>query len=225
MPCLRCILLVSLAALTACSSTLMAYKDTLEVAYFGLPDANFTPEQIRQSPQDIVYATVPGGPRVSLAQELATSNTVTWGSLDHAALVFVGTRLARTTGFASNLLHVAPPRMQTNTSIDLNSMVGQHSQLQVLHQDARFSDVIWQSEVVHKQSVAFEYDGFAVPAVEIEERLSSVQLGMELTQRYWFDAQSGALLRTIQQLSPAMTEFDVVFISALVRVAQPPQGH
>lgn len=219
MPSLRYLLLVAVATLTACSSTLLAYKDTLEVAYFGLPPASFSTEQLLNNSQDIMYVTLTDGPRVSLAKVLATNDTATWGSADHAALVMVGNRLTRTTGFPTNLLQVGAPRMQLAAAISSDSVVGQQAPLQVVHQDARVAHLVWHSKVIAKTQTTLSYDGYNVQVIEIQEQLTSEQLDTELVQSYWFDAGSGKLLRTHQQLSPLMPAYDIVFISDLARSA------
>jgi hypothetical protein len=48
--------------------------------------------------------------------------------------------------------------------------------------------------------------------IRLDEQVTFAD-GNVLTNRYWFDAQSGDLLRTIQQPAPFWHEMDVTFIS------------
>lgn len=56
------------AVLAGCSSTLVAYKETLSLAFFGAEPAVYTAQQLLQTQQEFIYVTVGDASRVSLEQ-------------------------------------------------------------------------------------------------------------------------------------------------------------
>jgi hypothetical protein len=239
------------AVLAGCSSTLVAYKETLSLAFFGAEPAVYTAQQLLNTQQEFIYVTVGDASRVSLEQvqigSASSSNpnssvaigaqakvqaaaasglTSTWRSADRGGLVFVDHRLTRTIGLANNLSQVTGLRMQSMPVVSITSQIGELGQLLVLQQNAEFASVHMQSKITEKNQVRFSYDGYSVDAIAITEVLSSVDpsLAFEAVQYYWFDANTGVLLRTIQQSALAVPVFDVVFISQLVRLTNPQGG-
>jgi hypothetical protein len=248
------------AVLAGCSSTLVAYKETLSLAFFGAKPAVYTAQQLLNTQQEFIYVTVGDASRVSLEQvqsgtasssnpnssansksnssvaigvqpktqpaAVASGLTSTWRSADRGGLVFVDHRLTRTIGLANNLSQVTGLRMQSTPVVSITSQIGELGQLLVLQQNAEFASVHMQSKITEKNQVRFSYDGYSVDAIAITEVLSSVDasLAFEAVQYYWFDANTGVLLRTIQQPALAVPVFDVVFISQLVRLTNPQGG-
>jgi len=246
------------AVLAGCSSTLVAYKETLSLAFFGAEPAVYTAQQLLNTQQEFIYVTVGDASRVSLEQvqsgaasssnpnssansdsseaigvqpkeqpaAVASGLTSTWRSADRGGLVFVDHRLTRTIGLANNLSQVTGLRMQSTPVVSITSQVGELGQLLVLQQNAEFASVHMQSKITEKNQVRFSYDGYSLDAIAITEVLKSVDasLAFETVQYYWFDANTGVLLRTIQQPALSVPVFDVVFISQLVRLTNPQGG-
>lgn len=222
MPVKRLLIVLPLLLTSACSSTLLAYKETLSLAFFGAEPAAYTQQQLLNTSQQLIYVAVGEASRVSLELVQQNANQSTWRSGDKGGLVLANHRLTLTLGFSQNLLQLAVPRMQPSELISVASKVGQSSRLQLLHDDAKFSNLLLDSRIIGREAVLWQYDGYQVSAILITEQLTSSdsRIGFSVQQYYWFEERSGQLLQTIQQPSPSMPAFNVVMISAVARLAQ-----
>ena len=221
MPLKRLLLVLPLVLSSACSSTFLAYKDTLSLAFFGAEPASYTKQQLLATSQQLMYVSVGDASRVSLELALQSQNQSTWRSGDKGGLVFVHHRLVRTLGFKQNLLQLAAPKMQPGDAISVHSKVGQSARLQLLQDDARYSNLLLESRIVGRDKVLWQYDDYQANALLITEQLASTDanVGFSVQQQYWFDLSTGQLLQTIQQSSPSMPSFNIVMISTAARLA------
>lgn len=199
-------------ALAGCSSTVRTYTDTLKLAFNPGDGATVTAEQLASLGKDAVYATVGNLPRALLVLEFTEHGQSKWVSADNAMLVLEHGRLIKTAGFANDLLfsqaNGQDPLSQPLTAIK----PGQQWQL-ITDWAARFESgypVQFNITAVTPASLEILDQPFAT--LQVSEQVTFYD-GSTATNVFWFDSNSGELLKSQQQIAPFWPQVELIYIS------------
>lgn len=217
-------LLIFLSAffLISCSGTYNAYYNSLKFAFGGQPQAELTLQQVREADYDLLY--VKSGERAQAVMVLAylENGLHKWVSQDQAMLVLDKGRIVKTLGFDNDLLYL------TNTVED---PLKRPVRVQDGRKWLRLAD--WkQDEYGYQLRSEFRNAGTEMLTF-YDQSISSVLLIETVTyldkseflrgdkqwrNYFWFDAKTGTLLKSRQQLAPFWHEIEITHISHIARL-------
>lgn len=202
---------VALIALSACSPTITGYMDTFKLAFSTPADAVLT-EQDLQAGGEAIYVRRDQGAQLVLVLQSKQSNGDFWKSADGGILQFQGNRLVQTAGFAENLVDSRGQGLRQLEPMNLQSFEQQQRSWQTDWSVAEHSGLKATSLISKRAVDTLTLWDTEFLTIRLDEQVTFAD-GQVLTNRYWFDAQSGDLLRTMQQPAPFWHEIDVTFIS------------
>ncbi len=220
-------LLFSLCFLVACAGTYRAYIDTLKYAFKSPSDASLTLQQVASANSDLLYLRHGDRPQAVLALAFIEQGQHKWISADGVVLLLEHGRLVRTAGLNNDLLYL------TNRGADpLKRLPGELFRAPWL----RLAD--WQQGEYGYQ-IRSEFKATGQQQLQFFERKLDTLVFEEHLQYpnqanfigasktwlniYWFDSESGALIKSKQQLTPQAEPIEMTYISRIVRLleAQP----
>lgn len=209
---LRLLWVIPTLLLCACSPTVNSYVDSISLAFSTPQDVVLTEQDLQEGGPEAIYVRRDQGAQLVLVLQSKQANGEFWKSADSGILQFSGNRLVQTAGFAENLLDTRGQGLRQLEAVTLQSAEQQQRQWQTDWSVAEHSGFA-ASSVISKRSVdTLRLWETEFKTIRLDEQVSFAD-GTVLTNRYWFDAQSGDLLRTIQQPAPFWHEMDVTFIS------------
>ena len=208
-------------SLASCAGTYRAYKDTLQYAFTEQPDASLTLAEVVNSKFDYLYVTHGKRPQSVLALMFIEQNQLKWIAADEAMLIIENGRIVKTHGFSNDLIYVfasSPDpvadlaKISTTTewqrqldwaSGEYGYTVKSRFELETGHSLRFFEQDIAVTKVI-------EYLDYASPAkyVRFDQHWQNV---------FWFDANTGLLLQSQQQLAPFTEPMQLIFISRVAR--------
>lgn len=214
-----------LFVLTACSGTYHTYVNNIKLALKTQPDVELSVEQVRQAKSDLLYVRHGERAQAALALLRVEAGQHKWLSADGALLVMEQGRVVRTLGFANDLLHL------TNTAGDpLRNVTNIGPQTSWL----RLAD--WRAgEYGYRLSSAFTVTPgqtltffgqqletlLVTEQVQYLDRANFFRTENTWQNRFWFDAQSGTLIQSEQQLAPFWQPLQMTYISRIARLLPP----
>lgn len=217
-------LLVSAAlilGLTSCAGSYHSYIDTLRLAFTTQPDASLTMAEVANSPFDFLYVTHGDRPQSITALMFIEQGQLKWISADEAMLITDKGRIVRTLGLNNDL--------QKLTAVTADPIANWRT----INANTRWQrSVDWAAdeygysvnsyfEVQTGHSLSFFQQQFAV--TKVVEHLTYgpeknyLRFDQDWQNVFWFDANSGALLQSEQQLAPFTEPMRLIFISQIVR--------
>lgn len=213
---------VFLLTLTACAGTYHSYIDNLKLAFNKAEDVSFSLEDVKKAPSDLVY--VKHGERSVAAMALykIEGGQHKWVSADNGMLIEEKGRIVRTLGFSNDLL------VLTSEAVDpiqqLNNTPEQTEWL-------RFAD--WKKgeygypirstfEAQPDQQLVF-FDKtlsatLVIEYVEYESPANYVRLDGSWQNRFWFESETGTLIKSEQLLAPFWQPLTMTYISRIARL-------
>ncbi|MDX3773630.1 YjbF family lipoprotein [Chromatiaceae bacterium AAb-1] len=216
------LILLSAFLLTSCSGTYHSYYDTLKLAFNSNQDAELTLQQVRDAEYDLLY--VRSGERAQAVMALAyiEYGQHKWISEDQALLVLEQGRIVKTTGFAQDLLYL------TNTMDDpLKRPLNMQSGRKWLRlADWKHGEYGYQlrSEFQSAGNQPLVFFGksidsvLMIEAVEYLDQSNFLHFNRRWQNYFWFDAKTGALLKSKQLLAPFWHEIETTHISQIARL-------
>lgn len=201
--------------LAACSGTPGILYSDIKTAFNVPKDVELSFEQVKDSPYDILYLRINDQARISMVLAFLEHGQHKWVSADSALLIVEQGRVVRTQDFPAELLYT------TNTAQDPLRLGP--DQLVSAAPWLRLTD--WRSGSGYAvQSYFTEQEP---ELLEVLQRQRQVRVFTEhvafdkqntsFTNTFWFDAASGLLLKSRQQLFPGGTILELTHLSPLVR--------
>jgi hypothetical protein len=209
--------LTALTGLSACSSTVRTYTQTLKLAFAPGEGATLTKAELASRDYDALYAKVGNLPRAVLGLAFIEHGQRKWISADNALLVLDGGRLVKTTGFQNDLL------FQSDTSLDplkkdmVKIKVGQKWQSLTDWSGQYEAGYLTKYEVINTEVAQLEIMGQMFQTKLVTEQVMFAN-GSQAINQFWFDLNSGYLLRSLQTIAPFWPEVELVHISTAGRL-------
>lgn len=207
--------------LSSCAGTYHSYIDTMKLALADTPDAELSLDEVLSAKSDLLYVTHGERARAAMALMFIEAGQQKWVSADNAMLVMEQGRIVRTLGFGRDLLYL------TNTAAD---PIAQYSTIHAQSSWLRLAD--WQHgeygyplksrfEMVPGQQLEFFNRTLAttlvIEYVTYQAEPNYVRFDNEWKNYFWFDAASGALLKSEQTLAPFREPVSMTYISRIAR--------
>lgn len=209
---------IAVLGLTGCSSTMRTYVDTLQLAFNQGADVSLSNEQLANRRTDALYATVGGLPRAQLELMYVEHGQYKWRSADNAMLILQHGRLVKTTGFTNDLLFM--------TALQDDPLKQNIAAIQPGQQWQAYTDWAVANETGYP--VQFVIKAVAeVPLELLNQQFSTKRVTEQVTfangdsanNEFWFDLQSGSLLKSKQQIAPFWPSVELIHISTAARLA------
>lgn len=217
-----------LLALVACSGTYYSYLDTLQLAFSTPNDVSLNLQQVREAPSDLLYVRHGERSQAAMALLRLEGGQHKWVSADNALLIMQQGRIVRTVGFSNDLLYLS------NTQSD---QLRQPEAINPATEWLRLAD--WQNgeygyalssrfSVQHNQPLSFFGHEFNTTRLTEQVTYASpanyLRLDKQWQNNFWFDAKSGTLIKSEQQLAPFGERFEMTYISRIARLVPPGHG-
>ncbi|MGI5308747.1 YjbF family lipoprotein [Rheinheimera sp. WS51] len=208
-------------SLTSCAGTYRAYKDTLQYAFTEQPDASLTLAEVVNSKFDYLYVKHGERPQSVLALMFLEQNQLKWISADQAMLIMEHGRIVRTLGFSNDLLVLSAAAVDPLANIEsIDDNTQWQRQLDWAGGEYGYS-VTSRFVVEPGHSLRLFDQDIAVTKVIEHLDYASPSNYLRFDQHwqnvFWFDAKSGLLLQSQQQLAPFTEPMQLTFISRVAR--------
>ncbi len=213
----RLFLLASTLLFSACSSTTLAYKDTLELVFFPGDDVELSLKEIQQRQIPALYVRINDKPRALLALAQTSETQQRWISSDYGLLVLQQGRMVKLLGLQQQLLGQTV-RQQDWLSKPLGLLrLGDQSQLVSDWSEVQFRGMESKIEVTAITNDTLTYFDQQLATTRVDEQVT-FSSGEVVSNSFWFSATNGVLLKTQQQPLPNWIVFEVEFISEIANI-------
>lgn len=209
--------LTALSGLTACSSTIRSYSQTLKLAFAPGDGASLTKAELATRNSDALYAKVGTLPNAVLALAYLENSQQKWISADNAMLILENGRLVKTTGFQNDLLF--------QRSISQDILIQNMTKIQVGQTWQSLTD--WSQGYETGYITRYEIVDVGVAQLELLDHIFQTKLvteevtfsnGDKAINQFWFELSSGRLIKSRQTLAPFWPEIQLVHISSAGRL-------
>lgn len=212
---------VVLLSLTACAGTYHAYKDTLQLAFTQPADASLTLAEVTAANFDYLYVTHGERAQSVMALMFIEQDQLKWISADDAMLITEQGRIIKTLGFNNDLVTLTAAT--ADPIANFNNIHSQTSWQRLVDWSAGEYgyNVTSYFEVQPGHNLQFfQHDIAVIKVIEYvsyDAAANYVRFDQDWQNIFWFDAKSGALLQSQQQLAPFTEPMQLVFISQVAR--------
>ncbi|MEH6711509.1 MAG: YjbF family lipoprotein [Paraglaciecola polaris] len=211
-----------LAGTTSCSGTYHAYYDTLQIAFSEPQDASMTPEQVSASKIDVMSVKRGERPTAIMALAYLENGQHKWVSGDNAMLILEKGRVVRTLGLDKNLLYLSNTESDPLKTLPLQSTASAWQRSADWSEDeygypirSSFSEP--RSETLHILNKNINTTLY-VESLDYDAPADYIRLNREWQNFYWFDKQSGTLVKSTQTLSPVSEAIEFIYVSRIARL-------
>lgn len=211
--------IITASLLMSCSSTQKAYLNNINTYLDMSADIKLTDAEITAKQVDLIY--VKSGERALATMALAfiEAGSYKWVSQDDAVIVTQDGRIKRTAGFDKDLIYVGnlasdPIKLKNNTKDG-------ESWKRVIDAEDSYFGVYVQSHfnVLENTFLTIQNKSFTtVNIVEAIEFNSVTHGSAEWENQFWFDQQSGLLLKSIQKQTPNADIIEISYVSRALRL-------
>ncbi|MDP4536920.1 YjbF family lipoprotein [Alkalimonas collagenimarina] len=200
----------------ACGGTPRVYYNDLKTAFSTTPDVELTLDQVQSSSYDLLYVRVNDGPRVALTLAFLEHGQHKWVSADSAVLVLEQGRLVRSANFTTELNFVS------NTHSDPlkqgpDQLAQAASWLRLVDWGMGASGYAMESGFREVKMETLQLFEQAIPTRVFVETVHLPDIDKSFQNYFWFDAQSGLLVKSEQQLTHQGPTLEFTYISPLAR--------
>lgn len=215
----RILLSMVFCSVAGCSGTLYVYKENFRLFFKSSETATPDRASVAASKFDIVQVSF-ADKRAIMALAFVEHGQDKFISADNGFLIFQRGRIVRSAGFIDNLQYVhnaqQDPLQQNYQQLDSKQwdFVLQSDNQPAIAAKAQFK--------LRGAEVLSLLDG-TLNTVLVEEAVE-VAGAADYVNQYWFDAQSGDVLQTVQHLPNLSAPVTVVFLSRANRVLTNQQG-
>lgn len=218
-----------LLVLTGCAGTYYSYLDTLKLAFASNEDVNLTLQQVRSAPSDLLYVRHGERSQAAMALLRLEAGQHKWVSADNALLIMEHGRIVRTAGFNNDLLYLS------NTTAD---QIRQPGAINADSHWLRLAD--WQngeygyvlqsrfSLQADQRVTFFGHDintTLVIEQVNYDNQANYLRFDQQWQNYFWFDAASGTLIKSEQQLAPFTERLEMTYISRIARLIPQTVAH
>lgn len=222
----KLLILLSLSILTACSSTIESYKQTLKSAFVPAADVEVNLATLQQNTGQLLYLRPNDRGRAALALMSSQSGIAQWYSADNRVVELKAGRLSKLQGFKPNLDFVTFSTPDP-ISLPLDKIRAGLSARSVNDwSNTQLTSYVVEHEVVDKAPTTLTFFDKTLPAVLVQERVSFPD-GSHFINQFWFDPASGQLLQSIQKPAHFSAQYELIEISkiaALIPVIAEPKA-
>lgn len=209
-------LLLLTLTLSGCNHTSRVLYNDFTYALFGQQDVALTTEQVVNSRYDYLYLTIDGLPQAVLALGYIKGQQRHWVSADSAVVVLQAGRFVASSGLANDL------RFTSNLNAD--PLAGGLAEFRKRNTWRRQTD--WSNSAGYELVSRFQPEQHEVltvldqtiTTVRIDEVVQVPATGATLQNSFWFDLQSGTLIRSVQQPAPGLPKMEFVYLSDIARL-------
>lgn len=214
---IRLFVFFALVNLVGCSSTFRTYTQTLELAFDPGDGASLTKAELAARESDVLYAKVGALPNAVLVLAFIEHGQYKWVSADDAMLVLEKGRLVKTTGFENNLLYLSDttpdPLQQQMPKIQ----AGQTWQSSTDWSGSSESGHLANYEILYTEVTSLDLLEHHFQTKLVTEHVTFSN-GQTAINQFWFDLNSGWLLKSRQTIAPSWPEVELVHISTAGRL-------
>lgn len=203
--------------LFGCSSTTLAYKDTLMLAFVKEPDVNLSQADIAAWPSSAIYVRRDDRARVLLSLVEKSADTKKWISADQGLFNLRNGRITKLTGFDLTLEGLIYRQQDWLTLPMQQRLVGQKAKIVADWAHVQDRGLVSDNEIIAMSDDTLNYYDQAISTVRIDERVE-FSSGQEVINHFWFAKSDGLLLKSIQQPHPNWSVFEIEHISDIVAV-------
>lgn len=209
--------LTALANLTACSSTFRSYSQTLKLAFAPGEGATLSKAELASRDGDALYAKVGTLPNAVLGLAYLENGQQKWISADDAMLILENGRLVKSTGFQNDLLFQKALSQDPLTQKMVSIQVGQNWKSLADWSQGFETGYVTQYEIVEVNVVQLELLEHSFQTKLVTEEVVFAN-GKQAVNQFWFELNSGLLIKSRQTLSPFWPEVELVHISTAGRL-------
>lgn len=222
MKCYKFLLLALTVLIASCSSTFDAYWRSLQLALKDNPDLTLSTQQVAEAPVDLIYFSLGDRPQAILALAFIEEGNFKWITADKLMFVEKQGRILKTIGFNHNLLQLHGVESDPIQS-GRDALLSAQWIAKADYQDLTYGHDISYKITSRKQTSLgiheLVFDTILVEEQVIFDNKGLNQKGTDIwTNRYWYEVDSGRLLKTQQKLSPFSEMFDVTYVSRAIRL-------
>lgn len=211
------LVLTGLTGLTGCSSTVRSYSQTLKLAFVPSEGASLTKNELASRDSDALYAKVGALPNAVLSLAFLENGQQKWISADEAMLVLENGRLVKSTGFQNDLLF--------QQALSEDPLVQYMHKIQVGQTWQSLSD--WSVGYETGYITQYKIVDTTVQQLELLEHTFQTKLvveevtfanGEKAENQFWYELNSGRLIKSRQTLAPFWPLVELVHISTAGRL-------
>lgn len=214
------VIVIALAALTnlaGCSSTFRSYSQTLKLAFAPGDGATLSRVELASRDSDALYAKVGNLPNAVLGLGFIENGQQKWLSADEAMLVLENGRLVKSTGFQNDLIFLK--------ALSQDPLVQDMQKIQVGQTWQSLSDwsfgyetgVMTRYEIVDINIQQLELLDHTFQTKWVVEEVNFAN-GKKAENQFWFELNSGRLIKSRQTIAPFWPEVELVHISTAGRI-------
>jgi hypothetical protein len=202
--------------LFGCSSTTLAYKDTLELAFIKGPDVDLSLADIQQRSVPALYVRKNDTARAMLGQLENSETQQQWLSADSGLLVMQQGRFVKMLGFDQQLVGITVLQQDWLSRPVHQLHLGDKSQLITDWTAVQFRGMVSQIEIVALQQETLSYFGSEIVVTRVDEQVQ-FSSGEVVVNSFWFSSVNGMLLKSKQQPLPNWSVFELEYISDIAK--------
>lgn len=207
--------------LAACQSMERNPLDLVHYVRSGQAVHSMSLEEIQTAPWDRIYAQIKGKGQSILVLAFRENNQDKWIAADRALLnLDSGSgRVVSTLGFENDLLYVSNTHqdpLQSPTTLSNASEWHRITDWKTHNQ----SGYAFNSTFSECPAETLHFFDFPFSTRCVQEQTTMVQTGKRFNQFFWYDTDSGKLIRSIQRLSSEWSELEITHVSVIARLIQ-----
>ncbi|MEO3678863.1 YjbF family lipoprotein [Rheinheimera sp. FR7-31] len=211
-----------LLALSACSGTYNSYLDSLKLAFNTPEDVNLTLQQVREARSDLMYVRHGERSLAAMALLRLEGGQHKWVSADNALLIIEHGRIVRTVGFSNDLLYLT--NIQSDQIRDIRRINPATDWLRLADWQSGEYGYAIRSRFSLPTDETLEFFGRSFNTIRITENVSYTSPANffrpddSWQNMFWYEANSGTLIKSLQQLSPFTERLEMTYISRIARL-------
>ncbi len=207
--------------LVSCSSTQQAYLKNIDIFLEANEGVVLSDEEIVRSKADLIYVISGDRAQATMALAFIEENNYKWVSRDNAVFINQQGRLKRTSGFARDLLFVSSideDPIQLGLGIEDNS-----TWVRYVDVESDFYGVQLSSKFSVASDIELSIQGKVFRTKKVTEYVaftSNAHKNDSWENIFWYDLNSGALLKSIQKNTPEADVYQITYVSRALRLAK-----
>jgi len=203
--------------LSGCSSTTLAYKDTLMLAFVKGDDVDLSLQAIVQRPMPALYVRKDDNAKAMLALQEGSLGLQKWISADLALVVLQNGRLVKMLGFDEQQLQGQVVLQQDWLTKPLKLLhLADKSQLVSDWRSVQHQGVTSHITIVAIEDEQLAYFSHTINVIRVDEQVDFGS-GDFVVNSFWFSAKNGMLLKSRQQPLPNWSVFELEYISDIAK--------
>lgn len=208
--------------LPSCSSTNQAYLRTLKLAWADAEDIMLENEEIAKSPADLIYVKKGQMSNIVLALAYIEQGQYKWISADNAVLVEHKGRIIKTSSLGDDLAFVfSTTNDPLNLPMSINSATEWERKIDL---DSRYFGLTLHSDFKVEKDIYLKIQDKSYETILIEEKVNVIKNKSHQfdddtwINQFWYDKNSGDMLRSKQKLFPGGDFFNLTYVSRAIRL-------